>query len=171
MVLRVTKYRIPLISEPRHNAGIRRKPRRKDERRFRTLELGESSFQLRVRFAAPTYERTSPATPTLALTRDSRRFNQPLIRRQSEVVIRTKVNQLATIENNARSLPPGANSKPPTQPRALQVTKYIINPTKLVTRHGRHHSNQLNTNRTRFSPAKVTKRSSPPPYLPFPHLV
>ena len=100
MILGVAKDRVPFIRQRRHNARIRRKPRWKNKRRLRTLKLSQSPLQLRMRFAPPANKRTSPAAPTLALTRDSRRFNQPLIRCQSEIIIRSEVDQLATIEHN-----------------------------------------------------------------------
>ena len=128
VILGIAKDRIPFIDQRRHNARVRRKPRRKHERRLRAFELGQPPLQLRMRFTPPAHQRTRPAAPPFALTRDSRRFDQPLIRRQSEIIIRTKIDQLAAIEHDARRLRPAPHRKPPPQPRALQVAERVVDP-------------------------------------------
>src|SRR5712672_3511871 len=112
MILGIAKYRVAFISQRRHDARIRGESRRKHERRLRTLERSKLSFQLRMRFTPPAHEWTSTAAPALTLTRNSSHFTQPLIRSQSQIVIRTKINQFTTIEHDTHGLRTRADGKP-----------------------------------------------------------
>ena len=107
VIFGVGENRIAALHQCRDRAEVRGETGAEQQRGFRPLEFRKLLLQFRMRRTMARDQRTGPRAPTLLLCRAGGGGRQPRIGRQTEIIVRAKVHQGLTIQNNRRALRAG----------------------------------------------------------------
>ncbi len=100
VIVLIRENQIAFANDRANRPQVGQIARTEDDRILSLFPLGDRLFQLPMQISMPTQQPGTRRPSAICFRRRDRRLNQPLISRQTQIIITSKINHRATIQLN-----------------------------------------------------------------------